>query len=83
MIPQEVLDEFRKDYDEGNWEEEYLVLFIKKYLRTPEQKALLDARDISIEDVLNGRIEGADQDGIYNMLFEDWNAKLGFRGFGF
>jgi len=79
MIPQEVLDDFREGFDK----EEYLVAAIKRYLRTPEQKAILDARDISIEDVLNGRIEGADQDDIYNMLFNDWNAKLGFRGFGF
>lgn len=79
MIPQEVLDDFKEGFDK----EEYLVAAIKRYLRTPEQKAMLDARDISIEDVLNGRIEGEDQDDIYNALFNDWNAKLGFRGFGF
>ena len=79
MIPQEVLNDFKEGFDK----EEYLVAAIKRYLRTPEQKAMLDARDISIEDVLNGRIVGADQDDIYNTLFEDWNAKLGFRGFGF
>ncbi len=78
MIPQEVLEDFKEGFDK----EEYLVAAIKRYLYTSEQKQLLDARNISIEDVLNGRIEGADQDSIYNMLFDDWNAKLGFQGFG-
>lgn len=78
-IPQDVLEDFRNGFDK----EEYLVAAIKTYLRTPEQKQFLDSRDISIEDVLNGRIEGEDQDEIYEQLHADWNAKLGFRGFGF
>lgn len=62
-----------------NYEEEYLVAAIKKYLRTPEQKALIEAKDSSIEDMLNGRVENDDwTDG----MFQAWNAALGWKEFG-
>ena len=78
-IPSEVLEAFRDGFDD----EHYLVDAIKKYLRTQEQKAILDAKDISIEDVINGREgEALDSDFLASM-YDDWNAKLGFHGFGF
>ena len=75
-MPEEVLDGFREDF----FGEQYLVDAIKKYLLTPEHKALLNSKDISIEDVLNGRIEGDDLQYIYKMLFDDWNPKLKANG---
>jgi hypothetical protein len=64
-----------------NAEEEYVVPLIKKYLRTPEQKVQLDAADYTIEDCLNGRIEGGTPEWVYQM-YADWNAKLGAKHFG-
>jgi Trp operon repressor len=61
--------------------EEHTVRIIKQHLLTPDQRAKLAARFISIEDLLNGRVEG-DQ-GIYDEIFSVWNAKLGRRMFGF
>ncbi len=77
-IPPHVLEDFKEGFDD----ERYLVDAIKRYLLTPEQKALLNSRDISIEYYLNGRIEGEDQDEIYISLANDWNNKLGFPCFG-
>jgi hypothetical protein len=76
MIDTETLAEFKNGFDD----ERYLVAAIKLHLRSPEQKRWLDANDISIEDVLNGRVEGGTPQEVLDM-FEDWNAKLGFRCF--
>jgi len=58
----------------------YLVTAIKKYLLTEAERKRLFERDVSIEDLLNGRVEG-DQ-GIYAEMFDAWNALLGWREFG-
>src|SRR3954462_1570481 len=63
-------------------DEAYFVEAIKKHLRTPEQKAALDQADVSIEEILNGRV-GAQHSQLTQSLFTAWNAKLGFRHFGF
>lgn len=54
---------------------------IKRHLLTAEQWRKMSARTLSIEDLLNGRVEG-DQ-GIYDEVFGEWNAKLGRKLFGF
>src|SRR5260370_8484168 len=41
--------------------EEHTVDIVKQHLRTSEQKAWLDTRDLSIEDLLNGRYGGGGQ----------------------
>jgi hypothetical protein len=79
MIPQHILKDFKEEFAD----ERYLVDAIKQYLLSPEHKAMLDARGVSIEDVLNGRVRGDDQDSIYKMLNDDWNGKIGFVTFGF
>lgn len=63
-------------------DEEYVVPLIKKYLRTPEQRAYLAAEDFSIEDMLNGRVEGDAQQNFVALTYLDWNAKLGYKCFG-
>lgn len=72
--------------DQFNWDnpdtEEDTIRLIKKYLRTPEQKALLDEADLSIEDLLNGRYANGYQ-GLAESLFADWNQRLGKKEFGF
>lgn len=74
--PEQLVSFFNDPYDE-----EYEIEAIKLYLRTPEQKTWLDQNDTTISDVLNGRtLISLDVEG---MLFNDWNAKLGVKVFGF
>ncbi len=48
--------------------EEHTVDIVKQYLRTSEQKAWLDAHDLSIEDLLNGRYGGDDEPGVERSM---------------
>jgi hypothetical protein len=64
-------------------DERYLVNAIRNHLLTEEQRQQLFQRNISIEDILNGRVQGEDSEEFSNRLFSDWNAKLGWREFGF
>jgi hypothetical protein len=61
-------------------EEQYDVLAIKKHLLTSEQRQTLFDLNLSIEDMLNGRIGGEQR--VY-AIFDQWNEKLGFKCFGF
>lgn len=61
-------------------DDKYLVAAIKLYLITDGQRFRLYQRGVSLEDLLNGRVEG-DQ-GIYAEMFDAWNALLGWREFG-
>lgn len=58
--------------------EEHTVDIVKQYLRTSEQKAWLDAHDLSIEDLLNGRYGGDDEPGV-EATYGAWNADKRFR----
>jgi len=62
------------DVLENGDDEHYQVARIKQYLRTPEQKKILDEHDWSIENILNGRIEG--DMSLINVMLQDWNKKL-------
>lgn len=62
--------------------EEYTVELIKRYLMPEALWALFAERHISIEDVLNGRVEGDDQQQLYDHIFHVWNSQLGRRAFG-
>jgi O-methyltransferase involved in polyketide biosynthesis len=69
-------------WKEGEWHgEENEVDAIKRWLRTPEHKRVLDELDLSIYDVLNGHYAQAEEGIIYGILRE-WNEKLGFRAYG-
>lgn len=61
-------------------EEAYLVAAIKKHLLTAPQRRRLYELDLTIEDLLNGRVEG-DQ-SVYTEMFSPWNDTLGWREFG-
>lgn len=63
-------------------DESYLVQAIKKYLRTDRHKQTMNAFDFTIEDMLNGRIEGHNAQAAAERIFEDWNAKIGHKHFG-
>jgi hypothetical protein len=64
-------------------EEKYLVEAIKKYLRTEEQRKRLFEVDISIEEMLNGRYQGTARNcKVVQGIYDEWNAKLGFKAFG-
>lgn len=90
----QLADEKRKSclipFTEEEWylwelssEEEYVVPLIKKYLRTPEQRATMNELDISIEDMLNGRVEGEAAQAFVAETFTAWNAKIGYKQFGY
>jgi hypothetical protein len=75
------VSEFWKD---GEFHEEhYLVAAIKKHLRTDEQRKALAEADISIEDMLNGRVANEAAMFVIDNIFNEWNAKLGHKAFGF
>jgi len=58
------------------------VRLIKKYLRTSQQKEVLDQLDLSIEDLLNGRFTQS-QSKIVKVIFQEWNDKLGTKEFNY
>lgn len=63
-------------------DEEYLVQGIKKYLRTQAHTVTMFNHDFSIEDMLNGRVEGLAAQQDVERIFADWNAQLGHKYFG-
>jgi hypothetical protein len=76
-------EQVQKFFLEGEFHDEhYLVTAIRKFLLTPEQKALMAKHDMSIEDMLNGRTNGR-QSQVVTRIYHEWNAKLGFHDFGF
>lgn len=76
-IPKEI----RKQFLDGFDSEEYLVAAIKQYLRTPAQKIKLDAADISIEEMLNGRVAGSTNQALVRVIFDEWNEAAGEKWF--
>ena len=64
-------------------EEHYLIEAIEKHLLTEEQrKQMFDSR-LTIEKILNGRYVGTPEvSRVVFDIFDEWNAKLGFKAFG-
>jgi hypothetical protein len=54
---------------------------VKKYLRTPEQKAWMDAQDISLSELFRGDYNSENQQKV-SEIFAEWNRKLGRTLFG-
>lgn len=63
-------------------DERYLVDAIRSKLLTQDERREMFNRDISIEDVLNGRTTG-NHDDFVQQLFNAWNKKLGWTEFGY
>jgi hypothetical protein len=59
--------------------EEYLILGIKKHLRTEEDRKMLFDLDLEISDCLNGRY--AEEEKQVKLMYKRWNDKLGFQSF--
>lgn len=68
--------------DEEFDEEHYLIEAIEKHLLTQAQRNTLINNNLTIEKMLNGRCSVA-VSSIVNQIFAEWNAKLGFKSFGF
>ena len=73
---------------EGAGDEQEIVEIIQKHLLTPEHKAVLEQHSLNVYDVLNGRFGNAARTtevGLFvtDILFPDWNGKLGQQVFGF
>lgn len=67
-----------KGYDSS---EEQLILAIRRHLLEPAQRDGLHARDLTIADLLNGRVGDVEHQAYAASLFRDWNAKLGQNEF--
>lgn len=65
-----------------NADEEHFIELIKKFLRTASQRAMLEAMDLTIADLLNGRFNGEQEKSVLE-IFADWNSKLGKDHFKF
>lgn len=64
------------------YEEHYSVDAIKRHLMDNDDIVTLSNANISVEDLLNGRFNGA-QEPIIERIMDKWNQKLGHRYFGF
>lgn len=63
--------------------EQYVVSAIRQHLLSEEHRQEMFNRNVTISDVLNGRVEGEDAEEFTGRLFADWNAKLGWHQFGY
>ena len=73
----------QKEWDDITCQnQDQLVRAIRSHLLTEEQHIQMLLRELSIEDILNGRFRDSDEEFV-NRLFEEWNAELGWKGFGF
>lgn len=67
-------------FQDGFQEEHYLVAAIKLHLMSQADKRIIEQQNSSIEDMLNGRVEG--NTTWVQQMYERWNSLLGFRCFG-
>jgi hypothetical protein len=79
MLPPEGQEIFERSR-QGYATEEECVRAVKKYLRSPEEKVWLDAQDLSIEDLFNGRYCEQHEQYVFAM-FRRWNALIGHQQF--
>ena len=63
-------------------EEHDLVRVIRDKVLTAKQREWLNSEDITIEDMLNGRVEGHAQQVGVDLIFITWNVYLGQNVFG-
>ena len=80
-IPPEDLGKLWKLAEDSFDTEEQSIDLIKRHLLTQEQRQIMFDNDFTIADMLNGRIPG--DHTIYYNIFAEWNAKLGYKAFGF
>jgi hypothetical protein len=64
-------------------EEADTVQIIRKQLLTQEDRKLMFDLDISVEDILDGRVEGEEADEASKLIMKHWNERLGMNIFGF
>ena len=68
----------------GQFDEEYyLVEAIEMYLLTEEQRKRMFDANLTIEKILNGRFVSSDVGNVVQNILDEWNAKLGWKHFGF
>ena len=70
------------DVLEDGSDEHIQIRRIKEYLLTEEQKKQLNDANYDISDVLNGRTLPFFEPAV-EVMFADWNNKLGRHVFGF
>ena len=77
------MDEVREFFRNASFDsEQYAVAAIKRHLCHSLHKQFMEAFDFTIEDMLNGRVQGNDARIRRDMIFASWNKQLGFHYFG-
>jgi len=74
------LTELQEAFKQGFDQEHQLVSAIKLHLVSPSDNRIIEQERSSIEDMLNGRVEGGAE--WVSKMYERWNSFLGFRCFG-
>jgi len=81
VLTEEIKTAYISNLKQGYVEEDYNVVFIKRYLLTSYQLEVLTREVLSIEDFLNGRFPVSDWGMVDTVFFVEWNAKLGEQCF--
>jgi hypothetical protein len=63
-------------------DEQYEVAAIKRHLLTDKHRQVMTHYDLSIEQMLNGRVEGEVPQAASYSIYHDWNRQLGYYQFG-
>jgi len=76
----EIRAAFQEERESIEYDEKYLVRFIRDYLLTDEQKQRLAALNLDVADLCNGRFPITHSAEIHSW-FAGWNRSLGQRYF--
>lgn len=82
-IPANELGNLWKLSQEAIDNEPQAIELIKKHILTEPQRQLLFDHNMSIEDMLNGRIAGEERQAVEATIYAEWNTKLGYQAFGY
>lgn len=82
-IPADELGNLWKLANEAIDNEPQAIGLIKKHILTEPQRQLLFEHNMSIEDMLNGRIAGEERQAVEATIYAEWNTKLGYQAFGY
>lgn len=80
MTDTEIRAAFQEEREAIEYDEKYLVRFIRGYLLTDEQKWRLVDLNLDVADLCNGRFPIAHSAEIHSW-FATWNRRLGQRYF--
>lgn len=68
---------------DGSWDEWRVSEAINKRVATAEERKQMFDAGIDYATMVNGRVEGEENQALSDRLFEAWNDRLGYKVFGF